>query len=1104
MHKKVKKLLVWSLVVSMVLTNMLFSNLAFAATKSSALASARLAGADRYQTAVEISKAEWTTSQYAVLAYGEGFADALAAAPLAGKYDAPILLTAKDSLPAVVLAELQRLGVKNVFIVGGEGVVSKAVADALVAAGMTPERLAGADRYATALAVANKLGTTTEVVVAYGEGFADALSISAIAAAKGMPILLTDKGAMSADVKAYIGAKKAYVVGGEGVVSAAVFNGLTGAVRLSGADRYATNLAVLQQFAANLNWLNVFVATGEGFADALAGSALAARYGSPVVLADSALAAATSSFLAGKVNSQTGVIAFGGVAVVSDAVVGSVKPAAPATFGVDSVTTMGLNGIKIVFSQEVDKDQAIKVANYAIDGIYLSDTKAVAALASDKKTLTIVLEDKIDQYKKVLFTIADKSVYTKDMLTTIPKTEKELVFSDTTVPAVQSVSITGNKKLTVQFTEPVKMSTASGLVIDGAGQLFKIDGQYLSNYGFIDGKATTLTASDFGYKLDLNFDVAIPTGAHTLKILKGSATNFSDAAGYNVAETDIPFTVDSVTTAPQVVSVTAETNGVVYVTYDRAMDATTAKAAGNYKANGNAVKDGFVPSFKDGSGDKIVKLQFNTADVNEGANVLEVAYGVKDAYGNKLHADTNQRFSFSAVKDTVKPTVTSVVLVDNKSIRVKFSEDVAQAYAGSKSNYTLKKSSGETIEIYEIVKTSDDTYTVKTDDNNKLTGSGYTLKIKNVIDLANPANTMDEYVATVSGKDDVAPSVSAVVIAGDSKIAVYFNEGMDVATISDKANYAYLTDKATTETKTLPSSANIVVGEGNKYVTIEFPTGYQTTTVTTATASSYKVSGMRIANVKDAAGNVLDGISVSVRAVLAASAGVSNPKYSANTFKLFADSTKAWAEFELDQTLTTFVKGDFNINTVTPDTGYVAGKKVVLEFSKDSGKRALIMAMGPDAKLYADGTIGSTNISGIKLAAITEGKPVYDEQIKPEWDSVVGTPTAASTTINTIAAGTTVVVLTFSENIDGSIAGLYKDDFTFTTSDGVLLTVKNVEVVDNEIYFSFKEDVATSGVKVTVKAQASKIDIKDIKDTGAEDQNLYVPTSGQITGKTSL
>ncbi|KPU43672.1 N-acetylmuramoyl-L-alanine amidase LytC precursor [Oxobacter pfennigii] len=395
MFRKSKKLLALALVVSMILTQVLFTSTALAATAS------RLSGADRYETALRISQSNWTdgSTDYAVLAYGEDFPDALSAAPLAKKYNAPILLTAKDSLPAGVLNELNRLGVENVFIVGGEGVVSATVASALTAAGKTVTRLAGASRYETALKVAEQVGESDTVVVANGEGFADALSIAPIAAAKGWPILLTDANAMDAAVKAYIGSKKVFVVGGAGVVADAAVAGLN-VERLSGADRYATNVAIMAKFAADLNFAKVFVATGEGFADALAGSVPAAVSGSPVVLAGATLAAGTQSFLNGVVPSTAVAVVLGGPAVVSDAVAAAIGSPSSEVLAITGVTTLTQDGrgIRISFNKPIASLTSADVTVYNKSSLATIGVESVS-LSSNKMTADIwFLEDSTNSY----------------------------------------------------------------------------------------------------------------------------------------------------------------------------------------------------------------------------------------------------------------------------------------------------------------------------------------------------------------------------------------------------------------------------------------------------------------------------------------------------------------------------------------------------------------------------------------------------------------------------------------------------------------------------------------------------------------------------------
>jgi putative cell wall-binding protein len=96
----------------------------------------RLSGGNRYATAVEISKVQWEPTKTGVvhLANGEAYADALAMGPTTMGLG-PLLLTAKDFLPAETEAELARLQPCIIIVVGGTGAVSDAVA-------------AQADRYA--------------------------------------------------------------------------------------------------------------------------------------------------------------------------------------------------------------------------------------------------------------------------------------------------------------------------------------------------------------------------------------------------------------------------------------------------------------------------------------------------------------------------------------------------------------------------------------------------------------------------------------------------------------------------------------------------------------------------------------------------------------------------------------------------------------------------------------------------------------------------------------------------------------------------------------------------------------------------------------------
>jgi putative cell wall-binding protein len=146
----------------------------------------RLAGADRFATAVAISQYGFSVDGSAdtvFVATGRGFADALAAGPVAVQLNGPVLLTEKDTLPAVVGTEIVRLTPSRIIVVGGTAAVSDAVVTALDAlqVGDVVERIAGADRYATAAAISAEgfeFGAL-RVYLATGLNFPDALGAAA-------------------------------------------------------------------------------------------------------------------------------------------------------------------------------------------------------------------------------------------------------------------------------------------------------------------------------------------------------------------------------------------------------------------------------------------------------------------------------------------------------------------------------------------------------------------------------------------------------------------------------------------------------------------------------------------------------------------------------------------------------------------------------------------------------------------------------------------------------------------------------------------------------------------------------------------------------------
>ncbi len=291
----------------------------------------RIAGSSRFTTAAKISAVSCASAETVILANGMNYADALAGVPLAYKFNAPILLTGNGALNKDTFDEIKRLKAKNVIILGGEGAVSKEAEDELKGAGLAVERIAGSSRFSTAAAIAEKLGSAPEeIFFVYGLDYADALSVSSVAAIRKAPVIYLNKdGEMNAETAQYLESlkelecvKNAYVIGGSGVISddmmqkAATALGIEQIDRISGANRYETCVAVNEKFADDLTGDMICAATGKDFPDALAGGVYAALNKAPMLLVSDSLNQAQKQFI--KAKNAGSVTVFGGTGAVSD------------------------------------------------------------------------------------------------------------------------------------------------------------------------------------------------------------------------------------------------------------------------------------------------------------------------------------------------------------------------------------------------------------------------------------------------------------------------------------------------------------------------------------------------------------------------------------------------------------------------------------------------------------------------------------------------------------------------------------------------------------------------------------------------------------------
>ncbi len=195
--------------------------------KSQGILPRRLAGWDQYGTAAAIAGEVTPSSDQAFLVNGEHFADALSISSYAAAQGIPVLLTRNDSLPPETATALTNMGVREVTLIGGKAVIKDAVEAQL---SKLPQpvsikaRYAGYDQYETNTTVLNQLPfETSNVYVATGENFPDALAGAALAAMDKAPILLLPHAQLGASTTAYLNQKRASgvaftILGGWGII----------------------------------------------------------------------------------------------------------------------------------------------------------------------------------------------------------------------------------------------------------------------------------------------------------------------------------------------------------------------------------------------------------------------------------------------------------------------------------------------------------------------------------------------------------------------------------------------------------------------------------------------------------------------------------------------------------------------------------------------------------------------------------------------------------------------------------------------------------------------------------------------------------------------
>ena len=198
------------------------------------------------------------------------------------------------------------------------------MAASLTKLGFKVNRLEGADRYATAVAVAKSIPGATKVLLTSGIVFPDALSAGPAAAHVGGVVLLTQGAIMPSATMAYLAANPAAEVFAIGGAAAKATPTTPADHQLVGIDRYETGTKVASTFFSNPDM--VTFASGQNFPDALSGGAFSALLDSPILLVRGDIVpAVVTSYLKANETSVSSSALVGGAGVVIDTVRSSLE-----------------------------------------------------------------------------------------------------------------------------------------------------------------------------------------------------------------------------------------------------------------------------------------------------------------------------------------------------------------------------------------------------------------------------------------------------------------------------------------------------------------------------------------------------------------------------------------------------------------------------------------------------------------------------------------------------------------------------------------------------------------------------------------------------------
>lgn len=487
-----------------------------------------------------------------------------------------------------------------------------------------------------------------------------------------------------------------------------------------------------------------------------------------------------------------------------------------------------INAVKVVLNftddSDLSKDTATNIANYTIKNTTAADkvitvTEAKLVKSGDKyvvvelKTTPQVTSNK---YEITVANVTDK--FGNAINSTATKATFYGQAPDTSAPSVKVATAASNTLVKVVFTETLDATTA----------------ETAANYSF----NKSLTVVKAVVDADTDSIVWLTTSAQKgAEVYELTVTNVKDEYNNAISSSKVSFAGIALNeTAPTVSAAYAkvETAGTfVYVTFDMNMNAATTKVASNYYF-GDAIGYGISAEKKD---DNVYKIKVNALTENK---LYTVTVSNATSIDDILIKDTKNTAQFVGVTtaDTDKPSVTTAVALDARTLKVAFGKAMTNGTVTSNANidylvagvssYVVENvtSSSATAVSLPVIKTI-----VVGDDENEVTirfisntfTSGQLYKVTAAATLTAKNNTAlfmdpDKKTATFGGTATsvTVPKIVGVYSINKSTVDIKFNVPVAIKTGTSTALLTF-TPESSANVLTTANSTNTTVLSTDKY-----------------------------------------------------------------------------------------------------------------------------------------------------------------------------------------------------------------------------------------------------------------------------------------------